>query len=179
MRQSGETASGRGKGLLDQPNGRPARKRHRGPWPTVWICRHLRPCERSGAFASSQQHIPGRGLPWPGRRRARVVWASPADPVVLEAMRERLPTPAPPLRKRVELRGFDSLWKLSCQGVAVSALTGICLWLLGMAGWPVGECRAGGDQRGCQVAALTSLLRGRDDRGRGGSPRLSGLVRAA
>jgi hypothetical protein len=35
----------------------------------------------------------------------------------------------PDLLVWVELRGFDSLWKLSCQGVAVSALTGVCLWL--------------------------------------------------
>ena len=75
--------------------------------------------------------------------------------------------------------GFDSLWILSCQaawaGFSFSflALFLACQrarWRRGLAGWA--------NDLG-QVAGLTAWLGRGDDRGRGGSPRLSGPVVAA
>ena len=44
----------------------------------------------------------------------------------------------PGLRVWVELRGFDSLWKLACQGVVMEVFAG-------HGGLPGRRCRAGGD----------------------------------
>ena len=75
--------------------------------------------------------------------------------------------------------GFDSLWELPCQAAAERSSGGwLCAEFPGMpagppTAWPAGWCWLAG-----QAAGLTALPEGRDDRGRGGSPRLSGLVEA-
>src|SRR5690242_20645871 len=74
--------------------------------------------------------------------------------------------------------GFDSLWKLLCQAVWSCFLGCRLLADVGHACWPAGRGRRAGGGSAGQVVGLTALARGRDDRGRGRSPRVSGLVRA-
>src|SRR5215467_9024127 len=81
------------------------------------------------------------------------------------------------------LRGWQHARELIPYGSCLVKRSGRICWDVlpagvGHAGWPFGGCQRAGDIGVGQVVGLTALAGGRDDRGRGRSPRLSGLVEA-
>ena len=86
-------------------------------------CRHLWPCARAGAVASSQQHVPGRGLPWPGCRRAGWCAASRADPVALAGCGSG----SFPGARSVTVRGTSPSWQ-SWPQRALRGEPGVTCW---------------------------------------------------